>query len=677
MKRLLPAFGLLPIWGLVVLLDGSRPRPVPPSIEELAKVRIPEDWTIAFPPRDPVLARRELTPLLNKYCLDCHSGETPAGEISLESMQKGAQRSEGWTKAATEVRLRTMPPPDQPQPDRSERETLGRNFEILAADSSPLSVRRFAIRRLNRTEYANTIRDLFGLDFAGGSKFPADDVGYDFDNIADLLTLSPLLIERYCEAAEEIVDAVFRSETAKEKILNPAPDPAFLADKRQFQAPVRETAVKRLVLSAHDLPPLDPKEVERQRAYEIFRSFGDRAYRRPILHSEITRLLAFVESAQRHHEGFESGIRMGLKAMLCSPNFLFHFDREEFLRAGAPRTDFALASRLSYFLWSSLPDAELFELAARGELHQPDQLTIQVQRMLRDDKARALATDFGLQWLRVRGVRTLHPDLHLSPDFDEELRQAMVQETELFLDALFRQEGRLLDLLDSDYTFVNERLARHYGIPGVRGREFRKVSLKGIPRGGILTQASVLTATSSPARSSPVQRGRWILEVILGGSPGSPPPGADSLSSNLSSQPVLTARQRLEQHRRSPQCASCHKKLDPWGLGLESFDALGAWRDGDATGLIEASGRGLPEESFRNPAELKARLQTHAESLIHTLTEKLAIYALGRGLTASDRLILREISSRVSQQDPRFSRLVQYLVHSELFQEATRPGDQP
>jgi hypothetical protein len=332
-----------------------------------------------------------------------------------------------------------------------------------------------------------------------------------------------------------------------------------------------------------------------------------------------------------------------------------------------------LAARLSYFLWSSTPDEELFAHAARGTLRRGNNLTRQVERMLRDPKSGALAENFAGQWLRTRGLRDVTPDPARFPEFDEALRAAMIRETELFFDAVVRGDRRVLDFIDADYTFVNDRLAKHYGLEGVRGTEFRKVSLAGTPRRGVITQAGVLAVTSNPTRTSPVKRGRWLLDNILGAPPPGPPPGVEQLQ-EAHGGGGATLRQQMERHRSNPSCAACHAAMDPLGFGLESFDAVGAARTHDGNLPVDPSGV-LPDgRSFDGAEGLRAVLLDRRTAFAKCLTEKLLTYALGRGLERADRPAVADVTRKLIGNEYRFSALVLSIVHSDPFQTRTGRG---
>jgi hypothetical protein len=604
-----------------------------------------------------------VVPLIARHCKDCHGGEKRRGDVALV----GAPASDLvlWRKVAEVLRSGNMPPAGRTRPTVGELDAFNAwlDAEAFRVDcTGPIDPGRVTMRRLNRTEYNHTIRDLIGIEFQPAADFPADDIGYGFDNVGDVLSLSPLLIEKYLAAAERVVDEAALSPAVWQRIANPpADDPVPFV--LRGQPPLHDAAVKNL--RGAPVQEFDAKAQELEKAAVALRWFADRAYRRPITHDELARLVQFVEASQRNGEPTDAGLRLALKAILVSPNFLFRV--EPMTNSNQPIDDFELATRLSYFLWASTPDEELFRAAAAVTLHQSDVLTTQVRRMLRDSKSRALSTDFAVQWLQLRALNGFNPDPARFPNFDASLRRAMRHEAELFFDAMVREDRNILDLLDADFTYVNERLAPHYGIAGVRGDEFRRVNLSGTGRGGVLTQAAVLTVTSNPTRTSPVKRGKWILDNLLGSPPPAPPPGADDLKPAPSGQ-NLTLRQRMESHRSKPECASCHARMDPLGFGLENFDAVGAWRSTDGDAPIDATGA-LPDgRSFTGPDGLRAILRDRAGDFRRCLAEKLLTYALGRGLTPADDCAVRRIVADTVRDGDRFSALVLAVVRSEPFQ---------
>jgi hypothetical protein len=399
-------------------------------------------------------------------------------------------------------------------------------------------------------------------------------------------------------------------------------------------------------------------------ARTIVTHFAARAFRRPVTAKEVEPFLQFVALARKHGDSFEEGVATALEAVLVSPDFLYRIERST-----APLSDYELATRLSYFLWSSMPDADLLRVAAEGKLRQPAVLDAQAKRMLRDPRAFALVENFAGQWLQFKNIDVVRPDLERFPVFDDGLRQAMRRETELFIDSIFRGDSRVLDLLDANYTFLNERLARFYGIDGVTGPEFRRVDVSGTQRGGgLLAQASILTVSSYSTRTSPVLRGKWILENLLNAPPAAPPPGVPPLDETKAGESA-TLRQQMEEHRKNPACTSCHAPMDPLGFGLENFNAIGAWRTEDGKFPVDATGT-LPDgRNFKTPAQLRALLKQDSAAFTRELTEKLLTYALGRGLERYDRPTVSGIIRQLAAPDYRFSQLVSAVVTSAPFAE--------
>ena len=411
-------------------------------------------------------------------------------------------------------------------------------------------------------------------------------------------------------------------------------------------------------------------------ARKIVRDFGGRAFRRPLTATEIGRFTGLISLAQKQGDSFEEGVCLAAQAMLVSPHFLFRIERDPAPTAqnpaGHPISQYELASRLSYFLWSSMPDDALRRCADSQTLRDPEVLAAQVRRMLNDPRSRALSENFAGQWLQFRALESIRPDRDRFPDFDDYLRMSMRRESELFFDNLVRDDRSVLDLLNGKYTFLNERLANFYEISGVEGSEFRRVDLTGTPRGGIFTQASVLSVTSYANRTSPVLRGKWILQNLLNAPPPAPPPGVPNLDvSHVGSEASL--RQQLEEHRKNPTCAACHARMDPLGFSLENFDAIGAWRTNDGKIPIDSSGS-LPDgRTFRGPDGLKGILTTDKDAFARCITSKLLTYALGRGLERYDRATVNVISKRIAAKNYRFSSLALEIAASKPFQ--MRRGD--
>ena len=417
-------------------------------------------------------------------------------------------------------------------------------------------------------------------------------------------------------------------------------------------------------------PPAGDAAAEARCARTIFSTLTRRAYRRPVTADDVEPLLPFYEAAHAA-AGFEAGVRAGLERILIDPEFLFRIERDP--EGAAPGGSYRLAglelaSRLSFFLWSSIPDDELLALGSSGALHEPGVLERQVRRMLADRRARALVDNFAGQWLAIRNVQGLVPDPNLFPGFDENLREAFRRETELFVESQLRADRSVVELLTADYTFLNERLARHYGIPGVRGSRFRRVTLTDARRGGLLGHGSILAVTSYGNRTSPVLRAKWVLENLLGTPPPPPPADVPGLPESGEHGEPQTVRERLAQHRRNPVCASCHAPMDPLGFALENFDAVGEWRTHDAGLPVDASGVLADGTRFDGPAELRAVLAARREQFVETFTEKLLTYALGRGLEAYDRPVVRAIAREAAADDHRWSAIVLGIARSTPFQ---------
>ncbi|MEX2112858.1 MAG: DUF1592 domain-containing protein, partial [Pirellulales bacterium] len=400
-----------------------------------------------------------------------------------------------------------------------------------------------------------------------------------------------------------------------------------------------------------------------------------RAFRRPSTAAEVDRVLPLVEYVHQDGGNFSEAIGLGLQAMLVSPHFLFRVELDppaDDVDGIRELSDFEVATRLSYFLWSSLPDEELFELARQDALRKDDNLARQVRRMLADEKSQALVENFAGQWLQLRNLNTVAPDKGVYGDFDEELRGAMRQETEAFFTAIMREDRSVLEFLDADYTFLNERLARHYGIGDIKGNDLQRVPLDPARRGGVLGQASVLTVTSNPTRTSPVKRGKWVLENLLGTPPADPPPDVPPLEEKML---VGTLRERMEQHRENAVCASCHKAMDPLGFGLENYDGIGAWRDQDGEFAIDASGELPNGQKFSGPQELKQVLKARQDDFLRCLAEKMLTYGLGRGVEYSDRCTVRDIAAATAANDYKFSSLILAVVQSDAFQKRSALPD--
>lgn len=591
-----------------------------------------------------------------EHCAICHGEKLHEADLNLvthASLPVTLANEAVWERVLDMLRRGDMPPEDRPQPDSDDVEAivveidaaLERVAQSLAPDPG-----RVTTRRLNRAEYSNTIRDLLGVTYDATKDFPPDDSGYGFDTIGDVLTVSPLLMEKYFSAAERIA--------AEAVVVGPSNEEDFAAK------------YARVFVCGHEFG-----EHNAACARNVLRPLAREAYRRPVTRREANNLVAFVELVQDDGGSFEEGIRLAVEALLVSPHFLFRVERDRApsdSSAAHKVNPFELATRLSYFLWSTMPDQELMQLADEGGLRNPEVLEAQVKRMLADEKSKGLVDNFAGQWLELRNLRLAYRDPETFPDFDRELRRAMERETQLFFTTILSEDRSLLEFLDADYTFLNERLAKHYGIAGVEGENFRRVSLEGDQRGGLLAQGSFLTLTAHATRTSPVLRGLWVLENILGTPPPPPPPDVPPLPTQEGTIQG-TMRERMEQHRADPTCASCHSRMDPIGFGLENYDAIGRWRTTEGEVAIDSSGTLPTGEAFSGPKELKALLLAQKDAFTHTLTKKMLTYALGRGLERYDRPAVDSIARAVAEDDYRFSRLVLEIVESMPFQ--MRRGD--
>jgi len=721
-------------------------------------------------------------PVLTGTCAQCHNSRLLSGSLNVEeilSAESLVQRRDVWEKVLRRLRAGDMPPAGSPRPPKPQLEAMTGYIEraFERADASiPQDPGRITARRLNRNEYTNTIRDLLGVRFRAEKYFPADDSGDGFDNIGDVLTVSPLLTERYLSASERIarwaisteipskpievdyrtrdrkirrvdrstIEAEHRidfagdytvriglpgerprvngqdaapvtlgvwmngvliaSKTVETKpsglvyfdpyseeelrVSLPEGDHVFRAgfvddafvrtlpaadsyDRRKnkfldsivFVGPFASTAAKE---SRTKILTCNPAS-GRRCAAQIVTGLANRAYRRPATRREIDALMRFVDLGSRGRTA-EQGIQLAIQAMLMSPSFLFRIEADPDPRDPKAVHDvspFELASRLSYFLWSSMPDAELMALAVSGRLGDPQVLGTQVIRMLADPRASAFADNFAGQWLETRNLDVVKPDPDTFKEWDADLRDSMRRETTMFFEHVLRENRPLRDFLTADYTFLNERLATHYGISGVRGPEMRRVSLQTDRRGGVLSQGAVLTVSSYPTRTSAVIRGKYVLQNILG-TPPEPPPGdipplEDAAGSGRS------VREQLEWHRRNPACAACHRNMDPLGFGLENYDAIGRWRDREGAFPVDARGT-LPDgQTFQTPGEMRALLASQLPQFSRTLTEKMMTYALGRGLKPFDRRAVDSIQRAVAADGYRLQTLVQQVVLSVPF----------
>ena len=601
---------------------------------------------------------KQIQPLLNRLCLDCHGPDYQEAEINLalyDSPESILKHRESWGKISEMLQFGAMPPDGSLQPTEAERELLVTWIHgMLTIDCDQIrDPGRVTLRRLNRAEYDNTIRDLTGLDLNLARDFPSDDVGEGFDNIGDVLSLPPLLMEKYLDAAVQVA----------EQMVGPVDvQPDESAEKRNR------------VLIAVPGEGRTPRDAARV----VLDKFATRAFRRPVQPEELERLVGLTGSVLDGGSSFEEAIQVALTAVLVSPHFLFRVEDDRTGDVESPireLNDFELASRLSYFLWSSMPDDELFALASRGELRQEPVLVAQVRRMIADPKSASLVDQFAAQWLNLRNLEEVTPDPNRFPGFDADLKRAMRRETELLFDAVMREDLRITEFLTADFTFVNQRLSEHYGIEGVQGDAFRRVGLPADQRIGLLTQASILTLTSNPTRTSAVKRGKWIMENILGTPPPDPPPNVPELEEAQRASQAATLREQLVLHRQNAVCASCHVQMDELGFGFENFDPIGRWRELDGGKPVDSAGELPSGERFQGPIELVKILSQRDKAFAEALARKMLTYALGRGLQYYDQCAVDSIVQRMQQHDYRFSSLVLGIVTSEPFRMRRTQGE--
>ena len=720
---------------------------------------------------------------VKQYCVTCHNDRMKAGTLTLATLDVNAvaDHAEVWEKVVRKLRTGMMPPSGAPKPPSAVSAAF---TEALEASLDRAAARQIdpgipALHRLNRTEYANAIRDLLALEVEIDAMLPPDDSAAGFDNIADVLGVSPALIEGYAAAAAKIsrlavgnpsigldrvtyrvpgdvsqddhvdglplgtrgglvvrhtfpLDAEYELQVGQAggarlggpAAAGPRTDDLYVTvDGTRVALQARGATRMRVTAGPHAIGaativrshagaadgvyhvdartpgitqviiagPFNatgPGDTPSRRrllicapvavadelpcARKILTSLATRAYRRPLAGIDIDTLLEFYRAGRQ--QSFEFGIERALARVLVDPQFLFRFEREpaQVAPGAAFRvTDLELASRLSFFLWSSIPDDELLGVAARGGLKDPGALEREVRRMLADPRADALVTNFAAQWLFLRELQNARPD---SPDFDGNLRQSFQRETEMLLRAVVREDRSIVDLLTADFTFVDERLARHYGIPGVRGSRTRRITLPAdSPRRGLLGQGSILTVTSAANRTSPVQRGKWVLENVLGAPPPQPPPGVETnLEPDAAQVTATSLRQRMEMHRNNPACASCHSIMDPIGFALENFDHAGKWRTLDGTSPIDASGQLVDGTKLDGSESLRRALVARSGVFAEVAAEKMLTYAVGRALRPQDMPSVRAITRGAAKDNYRFSSLVLGVVRTPQFQMRTK-----
>jgi hypothetical protein len=607
---------------------------------------------------------KDIAPIVDRYCVECHNEDNLKGDLNLLRFETSRMVLDSlalWQRAGMRVENREMPPKKSDQPSDEERALLvdwikslkfdAGDCDRLATEESVAWYRGYVMsRRLNRDEYENTLRDLLGVDLPLRELFPSDGAGGEgFDNNGDALFLSAIQVEKYLDAAEMAIEAAMPPNA-----LGPA------------------EARRRLIPSA----PHDGRE-PRAAALDDIERFVERAWRRPVEPDELEGMLSVFDRTVARGDSYEAGIKLAYTAALVSPNFIFLVEPEPETPGVYTLGDYPLASRLSYLLWSSMPDEELFALARGGRLQDEEVLREQVLRMMRDPKARALGDQFAAQWLGISQLgETIRPDTGKFPEFDETLLFAMREETSAYFTHIVREDRSLLELIDSDYTFANENLADIYGIGGILGQEMRKVTLPvDSYRGGVLGMAAILTATSHPLRTSPVLRGKWVLEQLLGDRVPPPPPDVGVLEEAGEHEEALTLRRQLEIHREQAECASCHARMDPIGFGLENFDPIGRWRDLDAGQSIDSEGVLPSGESFSGPGELKQILLARRDQFARNLSRKMLGYALGRSLTPYDECVIDRSVEALRENDYRASELFTTIVLSYPFRHRYSGGE--
>ncbi len=589
--------------------------------------------------------KKDIIPLIDRYCISCHDDE-PKGGVDIGNLtEEGGfwKEPKTWEKVLNAVRDASMPPAKKEQPTPAERALvsawLTQTLDDPDASKVPTDVGRKLIHRLSRLEYNNTIRDLLGVDTHPADTFPPDaGGGGGFDNNASTLFIPPVLMEKMLLATTDIVAAA-----APERIFHTRPG------------------------EGKDEPAAAKASIE---------WLGARAFRRPLDAEELMGLMGLYESQRKAGKSWEDGVRQAVRGLLVSPSFLFRAEQDRPGTGPQRISDWELAARLSYFLWSSMPDDALLAVAQSGKLHEPAILDREVRRMLADAKARTFTDNFASQWLRTKELAGVHPATDKYPEFTPALREAMSAEPLEFFHALVRENRSLGDCLDCDYTYANAELAKFYGLPELKGTGFQRVKVADGNRGGVVTMAGVLTLTSYPRRSSPVLRGRWVMEEILGSPPPPAPPMIKSLPTSDKPRNGQTFRQQLEQHRNRPECASCHKTMDQLGFGLENFNPIGQWRATINDAPVDNSGELPSGQKFRGPLELTVLLAQRKDEFTRNLAERMMSYALGRGIEQGDWLAIRQISKAVATGGYKSQDLILGIVRSPQFN-LRRPAEAP
>ena len=727
----------------------------------------------------------DVAPILDKYCISCHSADAAPGGIRLTKSMTGTAALKNpalWSRVAKNIADKHMPPPGLPSPTAAQRMALTKWVDTAFVQNCNVAdPGKVTLRRLNREEYNNSVRDLLGVSVRPADDFPNDDVGYGFDNIGDVLSMSPLLMEKYLSASEKVVKDAIRipktqtqtvsgdsmvyspagvtavenaleffsagTGTAAFKVKQPGwyriqvrageqhagPDNAklelrlgrdllttfsitdltskpgtyvfpiklaagdcaigvsfindyFVAASGAVKAQDRNVFVYNMELigpiednpirtqfQRRLIPEVPAKEMQETEARKNLEWFASRAYRRPITKEELDRLMVIFQMGSRTGDSYERVMQLCCQAVLCNPNFLFRVELDAVNQPTRVLNPYEMVSRLSYFLWCSLPDETLYAAAKSGDILKPEVLKEQVARMLKDPKSDAIVDNFAMQWLQLRKIYNFQPDKKQFPEYNEALMTSMVDESKMTFANVMAEDRSILEFIDSKTTFVNDILAKHYGIAGVTGNQMRKVSTEGTGRGGVLTQGAVLAITSNPSRTSPTKRGKWILEQILGSPPPPPPPGVGDLAESSKVDASLSLRQKMEVHRKNPACATCHTKMDALGFGFENYDAVGHWRTKDGALAIDSTAT-LPDgKKFSGPTQLKAVLMGNKKEFTFSFVEKLMTFALGRGVDSSDKCFVDDIVKKAEANGYKFSSIVQGIAASDPFRK--RKGD--
>ena len=609
---------------------------------------------------------KDIKPLTDKYCVSCHNPEKTKGKFDIARFGTTAQVVEAlgvWERAIKRIENREMPPHSQPQPSDDEKKMIftwidevakaNSDCNQIASEESVSWYPGYVMgRRLTRMEYENTIRDLFGARIPVADLFPADGAGGEgFDNAGNALYISAIQAEKYLQAADLVIETVF--------------------PESQGDAHAPELAAARArILAVQPGKGVKPADAARQN----LAAFLEHAWRRPVEEAELARLLDFFEKNEGS-AGFEGAMKLALKAALVSPNFLFLAEPHPEASGVYALGDFQLASRLSYFLWATMPDEELFAAARAGALQQEDQIRAQVKRMLLDPKARALGDVFAAQWLGITQIgQTIKPDTTRFTEFNDQLAADMQAEVAAVFHRVVAEDRSLIELINADYTYANARLAALYGLQNVTGDDLQLVSLTDPNRGGVTGMAAVLTATSHPLRTSPVLRGKWVLEQLLGDHVPPPPPNVAKLPDDDAPVAGLTMRQQLEEHRKNPDCAGCHARMDPIGFGLENFDPIGRWRTDLAGQPIDAQGVLPSGETFTGPQQLKAVLLARKDDFARNLSTKMLGYALGRNVGRFDGCVVDTALKALQASDYRASELFTTIALSHPFRHRYSAG---